>query len=83
MYDEIPVVVRYQQDDVTCQFMVPGADGLEILSLMLSRKMDWDQGVTQLMSILAEFVPPQLLPTIEQSYAAASQCVDILTGVAY
>lgn len=83
MYDQIPVLVKFQYETDICQFMVPGTDGLEIMSLMLSKKLDWDQGVEQIMSLLEKFVPVQLLPAIEQSYTTASACADLLKGVAY
>ena len=79
----IPVQVFFTKASTgeRCAFNVPDGNGLEILSLMLNRKMDWEIGVNQLVALLPEALPAELLQTFVSSMMAAQKCAELLNNV--
>lgn len=79
----IPVQVFFTKASTgeRCAFNVPDGSGLEVLSLMLNRKMDWEIGVKQLTSMLPDVVPQSVAEAFASSMMAAQKCAELLNNV--
>lgn len=82
MTDPIPVTVAFPAGQgATCNFTVPGSDGLEVLMIMLRGDIGWVPGVEMLMDLYDNFLDGRVLQVIETNLLNAQKCGAIIQGL--
>lgn len=77
----VSVLFGNPQTGEKCAFTIPGAEGLETLSLMLSGKMEWSDGIKQMLNYLPNDMPPEAIDFFTESMALSYKCVDVISKV--